>query len=194
MMRKGGIAMRKAILGVIVCCLLGIGTLASAGDVKIGYINLVRVKETEEWKQLEEVFRAEVSKSQLEVEQRKRELETAALQYGQQKSLLSESSQRDKEKELQKQKLEFQLWAQDRQQSLERKRDEMSQQVWSRVSEAVAKVAEKKKLTLVVDYDTNPRTVTMNFEKGFVYLAPEMDITDEVIETFNALSQDEVKE
>jgi len=128
-----------------------------------------------------------VGKSQVEIEQKKKDLENAALQYQRQKSMLSESAQRSKERELQKQRLEFQLWAQDRQQELEKKRDEMSQEIWSRLYQVVEKLAKEKHLTAVVDYDPNPSTVTVNFEKGMVYMAPDVDITDEVIKAFSAL-------
>jgi Skp family chaperone for outer membrane proteins len=128
-----------------------------------------------------------VTKSQREVDQRKKELETAALLYQRQKPMLSEEAQREKERELQKQQMEFQLWGQERQRSLERKRDEMMQQIWSRVGELAAKIAKEKRLSMVVDYNPKPPTAIANFEKGFVYLAPEMDITDELIKRFNAL-------
>lgn len=179
--------MRKAILVGVVGCLLGSGTLVSAAEVKIGYINLQRIKETNEWKRLEDAFQAEVGKSQREVGLRRQELEAAALQYQRQKPMLSEDAQRAREMALKKQRLEFQLWTQDRQQILERERDKISQQLWSRVKEVVEKIAKKKRLGLVVDYEPNPTDVTVNFEKGFIYLAPEMDITDEVIKAFNAL-------
>jgi len=179
--------MRKALLFGMLGCLLGFGSLVSAEEMRVGSVNLQRVKETDEWKRFEELFKAEVGRLQLEVEQKRKELETAALQYQRQKSMLSENAQRAKERELQKQKLEFQLWGQERQQDLEKKRGEMSQEIWSGVNEAVEKVAREKRLTLVIDYDPNPTTATDNFEKGFVYLAPGTDITDEVIKTFNTL-------
>jgi outer membrane protein len=179
--------MRKVILMGVVSCLFGLASLVSAADVKIGYVNLQRVKETKEWRRLEDLFKTEVGKSQMEIEQKKKDLETAALQYQRQKSMLSESAQRSKERELQKQRLEFQLWAQDRQQELEKKRDEMSQEIWSRVYQVVEKIAKEKRLTAVVDYNPNPSTVTVNFEKGLIYLAPDVDITDDVIKAFSAL-------
>jgi Skp family chaperone for outer membrane proteins len=179
--------MRKAVLVGMVGCFLGLSSLVSAAEVKIGYVNLQRVKETDEWRRLEDLFTAEVSKSQLEVEQKKKELEGAALQYQRQKSMLSEDVQRAKERELQKKRLELQLWAQDRQQALEKKRSEMAQQIWSRIRDVVEKIAKEKRLTLVIDYEPNPPTAAFNFEKGFVYIAPGTDITDEVIEAFNAM-------
>ena len=63
----------------------------------------------------------------------------------------------------------------------------MSQEIWSRVYQVVEKIAKEKRLTAVVDYDPNPSTVTVNFEKGLVYMAPDVDITDEVIKAFSAL-------
>ena len=180
--------MRKALLIGMVGCLLGLGSMASAAEIRVGYVNLQRVKDTDEWKRFEELFKTEVTTSQLEVEQRKSELENAARQYGRQKSMLSESAQREKERELQKQRLEFQLWAQERQRDLETKRDEMSQQIWSRVNEAVEKVAREKRLTLVVDYNPNAPNLTLNFEKGLVYVDPKTDITDEVLKVFNEMS------
>jgi len=179
--------MRKVVLISVVSCLFGLASLVSAAETNIGYVNLQRIKETKEWKRLEDLFKAEVSQSQIEIEQKKQDLEAAAVQYQRQKTMLSESVQRSKERELQKQRLEFQLWAQDRQQELEKKRDEMSQEIWLRVSQVVEKIAKEKRLTAVVDYNPNAPTVTVNLEKGFVYLAPEVDITDEVIKAFNAL-------
>ncbi|MBW2056090.1 MAG: OmpH family outer membrane protein [Deltaproteobacteria bacterium] len=179
--------MKKAILVGMVGSLVCLGALVSAAEVKIGYVNLRQVKETQEWKRLEAVFQTEVNKSQIEVEQRKRELEKAALQYQRQKAMLSEETRREKERELQKRKIEFQLWAQERQQTLERKRDQMSQQIWSRVKEVVEKIARKKHLTLVIDYNPAPSKATENFEKGFVYLAPQTDITEEVIKELNTI-------
>jgi Skp family chaperone for outer membrane proteins len=184
--------MRKAILVGMLGCLLGFGSFVFAAELKIGYVNLQRVKDTDEWKRLEDLFQAEVSRSKVEVEQRKKELEVAALQYQRQQSMLSEDAQRDKERDLKTRQLEVQLWAEERQKSLEKKRDEMSQQIWSQVNDAVEKIAKKKHLTLVIDYNPNPTDVRLNFEKGFVYLAPEMDITDEVIKTFITLFQGEM--
>jgi outer membrane protein len=179
--------MRKAILVGTMSCLLGFGSWASAQEVKIGYVNLQRIKETKEWKRRADLFKAEVSKSQIEVETKRKELETAAFQFERQKPMLSEKAQREKERELQKLKLEFQLWTQDRQRDLDKKRDEMTENVWSRVKEVVEKVAKKEGLALVVDYDPNPPSVTGNFQKGFVYLGSELDITEAVLKQFNAL-------
>ncbi len=184
--------MRKAILIGMAVCLLGFGTLVSAADLKIGYVNLQRVKDTDEWKRLEDLFQAEVNRSKMEIDQRKKQLEEAALQFQRQKSMLSEDAQRDKERELKTRQLEFQLWAKEQQKTLERKRDELAQQIWSQVNDAVEKIAKKKQLTLVIDYNPNATDVTLNFERGFVYLAPEMDITDEVIKTFITLFQGEM--
>jgi Skp family chaperone for outer membrane proteins len=180
--------MKKAVLIGIISCLLGSGGLALAADMRIGYVDLEQVKETEEWKRLEDLFQANVNESQKEVDQKKKELETAALQYQRQKAMLSDEAQQEKERQLKKQQIEFQLWAQDRQKSLEKKRQEMSQQIWSRVNKVIVKIAKKRKLSLVVDYDPNTTDVTANYERGFVYLSPEVDITDEVIKEFNAVA------
>lgn len=178
--------MRKAVLVGIIACLLGVGTLVSAEDMRIGFVDLRRVKDTNQWKQLEEIFQAEVMKSQIEVEQRKQQLEASALEYERQRSMLSPDAQRDKENELKKQQLDFQLWAQDRQKALEAKRNQMSQLIWSRVDDVIKRIAKERELTLVIDYDPNPSDITANLEKGFAYLAPELDITDEVIKAFEA--------
>ncbi len=179
--------MKKALLVGIVSFLFASGPWVSAGEIKIGYVNLQRIKETDEWKRLENFLKAELSKSQLEVEQKKKELETLVFQYERQKPMLSESAQREKEREIQRQRLEYQLWTQDRQRDLDRRRDQMTQDIWSRVNDLVEKIAKEKGLTAVLDYDPNPPSATVNFEKGIVYLAPEVDITDEMLRDFNAL-------
>jgi len=182
-----GVTMRKALVLGMMSCLLGFGPPVSAAEIKIGYVDLQQVKATDEWKRLEDLFKAEVRESQVEVEKKRKELETAAIQYERQKPMLSESARGEREKELQRQNLEFKLWTQDEQKAIEKKRNEMTQQLWSRVSGVVEKVAKKKHLSLVIDYNPNPKNITTNFEKGFIYLAPEIDITDEVIKEFNAL-------
>ena len=179
--------MRKAVLVGMLGCLLAVGSVGSAEEVRIGYVNLQRVKETEEWRRLEGLVNAEVSKFQLEAEQKKKELEAAALQYQRQKSMLSVDAQRAKESELQRQRLESQLWVKDRQQALEKKHDDMTQQFWSRVDEVVGKIAKDKGLTLMINFDPNPPSVTAKLERGFIYAAPGMDMTDEVIKEVNAL-------
>lgn len=179
--------MRKAVLIGFISYLVGFGSWASAEELKIGYVNLQRIKETAEWKRREDTFKAEVSKSQIEVEKKRKELENAAFQYERQKPMLSESAQREKERELQKQRLEFQLWTQDRQRDLDRKRDEMTEGIWSQVREVVEEVAKEKRLTLVIDYDPSPPSATTNLQKGLVYLEPKVDITEEVVKRFNAL-------
>jgi len=50
--------MRKVILMGVVSCLFGFVSVVSAADVKIGYVNLQRVKETKEWRRLEDLFKA----------------------------------------------------------------------------------------------------------------------------------------
>ncbi len=184
---KRGTKMRRAVLIGTASCILGFWSWVSAAEVKIGYVNLQRIKETKEWKRREDLFKAEVSKSQLEVEEKRKQLENAAFQYERQKPMLSENAQREKERDLQKLRLEFQLWAQDRQRDLDRKRDDMTEKIWSQVTEVVEKIAKEMDLTLVVDYDPNPPTTTTRLEKGLVYLTPEIDITDEVLKRFNAL-------
>ncbi len=179
--------MRKAVLIGLISYLVGFGSWASAEEMKIGYVNLQQIKETAEWKRREDLFKAEVGKSQIEVEKKRKELENAAFQYERQKPMLSESAQREKERELQKQRLEFQLWAQDRQRDLDGKRDEMTESVWSQVRQVVEEVAKERGLTLVIDYDPSPPNATVNLQKGLVYLEPKVDITDEVVKRFNAL-------
>jgi outer membrane protein len=181
--------MKRRVLIGLVGCLLSLGVWGSvfAADGTVGYVDLQRVKETEEWKRLKSIFEADLNKSRQEIEQKRKGLETAVGQYEKQKPMLSESARRDREKELQKQQLDLQQLGQDRQKVLEKKEDEMTEQIWATVNGVVEKIAKQKHLLMVIDYRTDPGSARTKAEKGVLYMDPSLDLTNEVLKEYNAL-------
>jgi outer membrane protein len=88
---------------------------------------------------------------------------------------MTQSSQKEKESAYQKKLRDYQLLVNDTNEELKKRDQEMTQKLMPGIIKAIKVIAEKEKLTLVLDVVSMP----------IFYHAKESDITNKVVEEFN---------
>jgi outer membrane protein len=145
---------------------------------KIGFINLQEImqnstagkKAADDFKKFYEKETQEIKSSEKESKKMKDELEK-------QSSIMTQSSQKEKETAYQKKLRDYQLLVNDTNEELKKRDQEMTQKLMPGIMKIVRAIAEKEKFTLVIDVATMP----------IPYYAKENDFSKKVIEDFNKL-------
>ena len=143
---------------------------------KIGFINLQEImqnstagkKAAEDFKKFYEKETQEIKSSEKELKKMKDELEK-------QSSIMTQSSQKEKETANQKKLRDYQLLVSDTNEELKKRDQEMTQKLMPGIMKIVRAIAEKEKFTLVIDVATMP----------IPYYDKENDFSKKVIEEFN---------
>jgi outer membrane protein len=162
-------------MAVIISLVVVWSTSSFAVD-KIGFINLQEImqnsnagkKAAEEFKKFYEKETQEIKSSEKELKKMKDELEK-------QGSIMTQSSQKEKEAIYQKKLRDYQLLVNDTNEELKKRDQEMTQKLMPGIMKIVRTIAEKEKFTLVIDVATMP----------IPYYAKENDFSKKVIEEFN---------
>ena len=94
-----------------------------------------------------------------------------------QSSIMTQSSQKEKETAYQKKLRDYQLLVNDTNEDLKKRDQEMTQKLMPGIMKIVRTIAEKEKFTLVIDVATMP----------VPYYDKENDFSKKVIEEFNKL-------
>jgi outer membrane protein len=167
---------RSFYLMVVIISLVFVWSTSSFAVDKIGFINLQEImqnsnagkKAAEEFKKFYEKETQEIKSSEKELKKMKDELEK-------QGSIMTQSSQKEKETIYQKKLRDYQLLVNDTNEELKKRDQEMTQKLMPGIMKIVRTIAEKEKFTLVIDVATMP----------IPYYAKENDFSKTVIEDFN---------
>jgi len=169
---------RSFYLMAVIISLVFVWSTSSFAVDKIGFINLQEImqnsnagkKAAEEFKKFYEKETQEIKSSEKELKKMKDELEK-------QGSIMTQSSQKEKETIYQKKLRDYQLLVNDTNEELKKRDQEMTQKLMPGIMKIVRTIAEKEKFTLVIDVATMP----------IPYYAKENDFSKTVIEDFNKL-------
>ncbi len=169
---------RSFYLMAVIISLFFVWSTSSFAVDKIGFINLQEImqnsnagkKAAEEFKKFYEKETQEIKSSEKELKKMKDELEK-------QGSIMTQSSQKEKETIYQKKLRDYQLLVNDTNEELKKRDQEMTQKLMPGIMKIVRTIAEKEKFTLVIDVATMP----------IPYYAKENDFSKQVIEEFNKL-------
>ena len=169
---------RSFYLMAVIISLVFVWSTSSFAVDKIGFINLQEImqnsnagkKAAEEFKKFYEKETQEIKSSEKELKKMKDELEK-------QGSIMTQSSQKEKEAIYQKKLRDYQLLVNDTNEELKKRDQEMTQKLMPGIMKIVRTIAEKEKFTLVIDVATMP----------IPYYAKENDFSKKVIEEFNKL-------
>jgi outer membrane protein len=169
---------RSFYLMAVIISLVFVWSTSSFAVDKIGFINLQEImqnsnagkKAAEEFKKFYEKETQEIKSSEKELKKMKDELEK-------QGSIMTQSSQKEKETIYQKKLRDYQLLVNDTNEELKKRDQEMTQKLMPGIMKIVRTIAEKEKFTLVIDVATMP----------IPYYAKENDFSKKVIEEFNKL-------
>lgn len=153
------------------------GAPATAGDVRIGYVDLQRaIFSSNAGKEARKSLDERTDRLKKDFEKREEELRRLRAEYLKQSAVLSPEARSDKERELQVKGRELQRLQQDYEDELNRKDAELSKRILGEVREVVKLVGGKGNYTLILEKNS----------AGVLYAANGIDLTDDVIKAYNA--------
>jgi outer membrane protein len=171
----------KKIVAYFLCAGLLLATpLASAGEVKIAYLNVKRVlnesirakKETQAFTKKANDYKKIIDKKQEELKAFKESLEKKA-------AMLSEEARREKEREYQQKVKELERTAQDFNGELKRMEKEMLDKLMANLQKVVEKFGEEGQYTLILEQTAS----------SILYAPTAIDVTEQIIKAFDAAKE-----
>ncbi|MDO3379561.1 OmpH family outer membrane protein [Geoalkalibacter halelectricus] len=169
--------MLKRLTLFMTVCILALATPALAQNVKIGYVDLQRalnlsaagVNAKEEIAKLVRSYEGQVSKRQDELRKLKEELERQAV-------LLSDDARSRKEREYQQKLRDFQRFTKDIQDELQQKDAELTRRILEDLFQVIGEFGAREGFTVILE----------KTESSLLYAADNIDLTDRIIEAYNA--------
>ena len=160
---------RQAVAALVFGC----ATLASAAELKIGFVNTDRiVKEAASAKAAQSKLEQEFSRREREVEALAGQLKTASEKFEKEAPTLPESQRTTRQRQLVDLDREFQRKRREFQEDLAQRKNEELQLVVERANRVIRQVADSEKYDLIL--------------QEAVYVNPRLDITDKVLSGLNS--------
>lgn len=151
---------------------LGCTTLASAAELRIGFVNTDRIfKEAATAKAAQSKLEQEFSRREREVEALGTQLKSASEKLEKDAPTLSDSQRGARQRQLVELDREFQRKRREFQEDLAQRKNEELQLVLERANRVIKQVAESEKYDLIM--------------QEAVYVNPKLDITDKVLNGLN---------
>ena len=151
---------------------LGCTTLASAAELRIGFVNTDRIfKEAATAKAAQSKLEQECSRREREVEGLGTQLKSASEKLEKDAPTLSDSQRGARQRQLVELDREFQRKRREFQEDLAQRKNEELQLVLERANRVIKQVAESEKYDLIM--------------QEAVYVNPKLDITDKVLSGLN---------
>lgn len=166
---------------ILVCALLLLSftALASAAELKVGYVDLQKALSMSAAGQAAKLkIDAEIATIEQEVQKRQADLTALQESLKKQAALLSDDAKREKEREFQQQVKDFQRFTKDKQEEMRSKEMAYTQQILRDLGAQVVAISKDKGLTMM-------------FEKGqLVYAVDGIEYTDALIKAYDAVYKD----
>jgi len=170
----------KRIFGLLLVVLLMLPAVAMANDVKIGYVDLQKALNLSEAGQAAKGKIAEKVKDyQGTIESRQAELKNLKDELEKKELLLSEEARSEKERDYQQKLKDFQRFTKDVQDELQQKDADYTKSILEEIFKVIQEVSEKGGYTLVLE----------KTESSILYAADQIDLTNAVIEAYDARHQ-----
>ena len=150
-----------------------------AGDFKMGYVDMQKIIITsEQGKEAQKTLSSIESAQNTLINEKIKEIKKLEEVLAKQESILTPESKKEKKAELNKQILDYQTKGRNFKEELQKKEAELIQEIILDVDKILAKIAEEKGYTAILN------------KAGIAYMPADLDITDTVINTLNsALSE-----
>jgi len=161
----------------LACALVGGYTARVAhADDKIAYVDLQRaLEETNDGKAAKARLKSDFDKKQKELDDKQEELKKAKEDFDKKSALMKEDARNKAAQELQSRFMQLQDTFGRLQKDLGAKEQEATRGILARLSQVVQKIAERDHFSLVLERSS-----------AVVWGAPSLDITNEVIRTYNS--------
>ncbi|PLX75830.1 MAG: hypothetical protein C0614_10485 [Desulfuromonas sp.] len=162
----------------VVAILFGIfSTTVSAADLKVGYVDLQKALNlSSAGKMAKEKIKSKVETYDAEVQLRQEELQKLKEDLEKQAMLLSEEARSAKERDYQQKLKEYQRFTKDIQEELQQTDADLTRKILEDILKVVQDVGKKNGYTLVLE----------KTESSLVYADSSIDMTDSVIQAFDA--------
>ncbi len=149
---------------------------AALADLKVGYVDLQRaLMEVSEGQQAKTKLKAEIDKKKAEFESEQKKLREDGMVLDRQASAMSEEVRVEKMKQLQGRLMQISEKGQKLQvEFVEKERVELKK-IFDRMDPIVAGIAQREGLVMVFE----------KTDSGLVYALPSMDLTNELVRTYN---------
>jgi outer membrane protein len=161
-----------------VAALLATASVASAQEIKIATVDLQRaLNECEAGKVAKEGFKVEVEKLQGKLEKQKNELERIKADAERKASVLKDDERKEIERDYQRRLRDFQRTYKDSQAELQARDNELTAEILRDLQGVILEYGAKSPYNLILEASNT----------GVVLFATKnLDITDQVIEAYNA--------
>jgi outer membrane protein len=169
--------MKRIITTIALSLSLAFASAAFGADgVKLGSVDVQKVLlNSDAGKTAKEQLAGKASKYEGEKNSKEEELKKLKADLEKQNVLLSESARGAKEKDYQQKLKEYQRFLKDAQDDLQAKNDELTNRIIEEIVKIIQNYGRK-----------NGYTIIFVKNDGMVYLDDKVDLTDEVLKTFNA--------
>ena len=171
----------SVILVVVFVIALAFGVPAWAAELKIGVIEPQKVlDQTKSGKKVVDSLQEYVKVRQKLIDQEEEDLKKMEEALVKQGAVLSAEARKEKEEALRRKASEFQRKVQQLNQEVQVKRKEMFEEFNKSVEQVIRGIADKEKITLVVEKGDNGAGALI------IYSHPSLDLTDRVIKELDA--------
>lgn len=151
---------------------------AGAEDYKIATVDLQRaLNESSAGKEAKERFKAEVDKLQANLAKQKAEIEKIKADVEKKGLVLKEDERKEIEKDYQRKLRDFQRTYKDAQADLQQRDGELTAEILQELATVIVEYGEKENYNLVLEASNTG---------AVLYNSRNVDITDEIIEVYNA--------
>jgi outer membrane protein len=167
----------KLQMPMIILAALFTGSSLWAADTKVGYVDMQKaVQATSAGKKAKTDLEAEFNKRKKELDKKKADIEKMGQDLEKKKSVLSEEVLNKKQLELQEEMMKFQKVVGENQMEIQKKEKELTLPILEKMKKTIEKVAQEKQFSIVLE-----RT-----EQNVLFAQKDVDLTDEVIKSFEA--------
>jgi len=166
----------KSLISLLFALVLTVSSLATA-DVKLGYVDLQRaLVEVEEGRAAKTRLQGEVEKRKKEFEQEQAKLRDDKAILDKQGAMMSEEVRNQKFTELQKRLFELTQKAEKLQAELGDSERKELKKIFEKMDPIIATIAQRELLTMVFE----------KTDSGLVYAPASLDLTNELVRTYNS--------
>ena len=165
---------------LFVVCILSLALVAPtlAADVpKVGYVNLQRILlESNDGKVAKQTISDKIKAVEAQVKERQQKLKTLKADLEKQAPLLAEEARREKERGYNQQVAELERFTQDARKDLQQQDADFTRRILKDSVDVVKQLGKEGKYTLILERN----------EGALLYADDGIDLTDKVIELYNA--------
>jgi outer membrane protein len=153
-----------------------VASVASAQEIKIGYVDLQRaLNECEAGKKAKEKFKVQVDRLQGDLQRKKEEIEGLKDQLEKKALVMKEDERRNLENDYRRRLRDFERAYKDSQGELQMKDNELTADILKDLQKTIAVYGQREGFTLILE----------NSSSTVLYSAQNADLTERIIEEFN---------